>query len=81
MQTELDDYHLAQRAVADLKTAVLRYLEQQDDGATNATIGRALGIYFGHKGHVGHVSRALLDLLEHEGLVEQDPNSKVWTAT
>lgn len=73
---------MAQRAVADLKAAVLRFLRKHGTaGATNAEIGKALGIYFGHKGHVGHVSRAILDQLEKESLVRQEPESKRWFAT
>lgn len=73
-------YLLAQRAIADLKAAVLMLLEQADDGSglANVTIGRKLGIYTGHKGHEGHVSRTMLALLEAEGVVRQDSKTKLW---
>jgi hypothetical protein len=73
-------YHLAQRAVADLKAAIVMVLEQSDAGSglANAEIGRRLGIYTGHKGHEGHISRTMLALLEAEGVVRQDRESKLW---
>ena len=75
-------YHLAQRAMADLKAAVLRIIsESGPDGLTNAEIGRALGIYSGHVGHQGHIPRSLLALMEAEGVVKQHASSKRWRAT
>lgn len=72
-------YQTAQRAVADLKWAVLETLNAaSSDGLSNAEIGRSLGIYAGHKGHEGHVSRTMLALLEAEGVVEQDASTKRW---
>ena len=73
-------YHLAQRAMADLKSAVHLVLVQGPaSGLTNAQVGRTLGIYGGHVGHEGHVSRVLLAELEGEGVAQQDPASKRWT--
>ena len=76
-----DEYRVAQRAIADLKAAVLAYVTRRGP-ARNSDIGRALGIHFGHgedEGrHVGHVSRSILRLLEDEGLVVQDEN-KSWS--
>lgn len=76
-----DEYRVAQRAIADLKAAVLTYVKTHGP-VRNSDIGRALGIYFGHgedEGrHVGHVSRSILRLLEDEGLVVQD-ESKGWS--
>jgi hypothetical protein len=67
-------YHQAQRAIADLKAAVLHTLGSQgNEGMTNAELGRRLGIYAGHRGHEGHISRTMLALLEAEGVVDQDP--------
>src|SRR5262245_45671378 len=70
-------YHLAQRAMADLKAAVLRVItEGPPEGLTNAEIGRARGIYTGNIGHKGHIPRALLALMECEGVVRQHAESK-----
>ncbi len=72
-------YHLAQSAIADLKSAVYLALESAgSDGLSNAELGRSLGIYAGHVGHEGHISRTLLALLESEGVVIQEPESKRW---
>jgi DNA-binding IclR family transcriptional regulator len=72
-------YRAAQRALADLKGAIHETLALcQDGGMTNAEIGRALGIYAGHVGHEGHVSRTLLAMMESDGTVEQDGDSKRW---
>ena len=69
----------AQRALADLKGAIYETLSAAPDGGlTNAEIGRALGIYAGHVGHEGHVSRTLLALMESDGVAEQDEDSKRW---
>lgn len=73
-----EHYRIAQRALADLKAAVLVVLNgAPETGMSNADIGRTLGIYAGHKGHEGHIPRTLLDMLEEEGLVEQDSLSLI----
>jgi len=73
-------YPLAQRAMADLKAAVFILLKNGPAaGLRNADIGRTLGIYAGHVEHEGHISRTLLALMEKEGVVQQDPQSKRWT--
>ncbi len=46
---------------------------------TNAAIGRTLGIYAGHKGHEGHMSRTVLAMLEQEGVVEQNSADRTWS--
>lgn len=75
-----DAYHIAQRALADLKAAVRITLEKSSNpGMSNAEIGRTLGIYAGHVGHEGHISRTILALLENEGVVEQNVETKRWT--
>ena len=75
-----EPYHLAQGAIADLKAAVLYLLtDAQDGGMSNAQIGRSLGIYTGHVGHEGHISRTLLAIMESEAVVEQDKSTKKWT--
>ena len=77
----LDPYQAAQRAIADLKAAVRQVLAGADaQGLKNAEIGRILGIYQGYgKGeHEGHISRALLAMLEEEGVATQNPDTKRW---
>jgi len=73
-----DDYLKAQVALAGLKGAVHSLLSKNPQGLSNAEIGRALGIYQGHKGHEGHISRTVLAFLEAEGTVEQNVETKVW---
>jgi len=76
----MSPYHLAQRAVADLKAAVFSLLESAGkEGLTNAEIGRRLGIYAGHLGHEGHIPRTMLALMESEGAVVQEPDTKRWS--
>lgn len=75
----LDAYQLAQRAMADLKTAVFGVLSVAGEaGLRNADIGRSLGIYAGHEEHEGHIPRTILAMMQAEGVVEQDPGSKRW---
>jgi hypothetical protein len=38
-----------------------------------------LGIYQGHIGHEGHVSRTILGLLEAEQVVVQNKETKLWS--
>jgi hypothetical protein len=77
MQSE--EYRRAQLAIAELKSAVVAFLERAQKGATNAQIGRSLGIYGGHKGHEGHISRTILAMLEGEGVVQQKEADRTWT--
>jgi hypothetical protein len=76
MNTSL--YTRAQRAMADLKGAVYELLASSDSSLTNAEIGRRLGIYQGHVGHEGHISRTVLGLLENEEVIVQDKETKTW---
>ncbi|WP_267402224.1 MULTISPECIES: hypothetical protein [unclassified Chryseobacterium] len=73
-------YQIAQRALADLKSAIFILLtDAGENGMTNAEIGRKLGIYHGHSGkHEGHISRALLEIMNGEGVVIQDTSTKRW---
>jgi hypothetical protein len=72
-------YLLAQSAMANLKAAVYQVLaEAPTEGLKNSDIGRMLGIYMGHVEHEGHISRTLLALMEAEGVVEQDKDTKAW---
>lgn len=77
---EIAAYRLAQKAMVDLKTAVYFMISiGPKEGYTNAEIGRKLGIYAGHVGHEGHISRTILGLLESEGILDQEQESKKWT--
>lgn len=77
-----DAYAVAQRAMADLKSAVFAELEASGNtGLRNADVGRALGIYTGHEKHEGHISRTLLAIMEAEGVAVQDKESKLWRLT
>lgn len=72
-------YLLAQTAMAHLKAAVYQVLRQGPErGLKNSDIGRLLGIYMGHVEHEGHIPRTLLALMESEGVVEQDQDTKAW---
>lgn len=72
-------YLLAQKAMAQLKAAIHMVLNDSPAGLKNSEIGRVLGIYMGHVEHEGHIPRTLLAIMEAEGVVEQDGNTKVWT--
>lgn len=70
---------LAQDAMANLRGAVhLLLANDGSEGLSNAQIGRSLGIYSGHVGHEGHISRTILALMEAEGVVRQDTKTKRW---
>ncbi len=73
-------YRIAQKAVADMKAAIVMLLRERDtaQGLRNVDIGRRLGIYDGHAGHEGHISRTMLALLESDGIVTQDADTKRW---
>ena len=72
-------YLLAQTAIAQLKAAIYTVLkESPENGLTNVEIGRLLGIYMGHKGHQGHMPRILLAMMESEGAVAQNEETKRW---
>jgi hypothetical protein len=71
-------YSRAQLAIAELKGAVYELLAEAPDGMPNSEVGRNLGIYQGHVGHEGHISRTVLAMLEAEEVVVQDKATKVW---
>ena len=76
----MDAYRRSQIALADLKASIYEVLASRpNDGLSNAQIGRTLGIYTGHVGHEGHISRTLLAIMEHEGVVEQNRDTKRWS--
>lgn len=79
--SESETYHIAQSAISDLKAAIYALLENSSkDSLSNAEIGKSLGIYSGHIGHEGHISRTLLAMMGEEGVVEQDEDKK-WHLT
>jgi hypothetical protein len=71
-------YSRAQHAIAELKAVVYELLAGSEKPLTNAAIGRRLGIYHGHVGHEGHISRTILKLLESDEVIVQDPKTKTW---
>lgn len=76
---DVQAYQQAQRAIADLKAAIALLLaDAPAEGLKNVEIGHALGIYAGHKGHVGHIPRTLLSWMEAEGMVRQNVSTKRW---
>lgn len=78
--TDSNDNQLAQRAIADLMAAVFSAV-CRNLALTNAQLGRMMGIYSGHVGHEGRISRTLLGLLEKEGVIEQNNSDKTWHPT
>ncbi len=75
-----DAYAKAQLAMANMKAAIYTLLQYgHQTGMRNADIGRALGIHAGHVEHEGHIPRTLLALMEKEGVVKQDPQTKLWS--
>ncbi len=76
----MDPYFMAQTAIANLKSAVRVTLENGPArGMSHVQIGKTLGIHAGHVGHAGHIPRTLLALLDSEGVVQQDPDTKLWS--
>ena len=72
-------YTRAQRALAELKGTVRELLSENPKGLRNSEVGRSLGIYQGHSGaQEGHISRTLLEALQHEGVVVQNSKTKLW---
>lgn len=71
-------YTAAQRAMAELKGAIYDVLKTNPDGLRNVDIGEKLGIYTGHERHEGHISRTLLAIMESEGVVVQNEDTKIW---
>jgi len=71
-------YTRAQHAIADLKGTVYELLASSETPLSNADIGRRLGIYHGHVGHEGHISRTVLKLLESDEVIVQDEKTKTW---
>jgi DNA-binding IclR family transcriptional regulator len=82
MTTDVTAYARAQHAVAELKTAILEQISKAGEtGLRNADIGHALGINKGYAGRgrqEGQIPRTLLNAMEEEGVVEQNPTTKRW---
>jgi len=74
-----DAYEMAQLALAQMKAAVYMVLaSNRSNGLRNVDIGRSLRIYHGHARHEGHISRSLLAMMENDGVIEQDDQTKTW---
>lgn len=77
-------YAKAQEGVTILKEAIYIFLaERGDEGASNAEIGRALGIYTGYstrerepqkKAQEGHLPRTILGYMETDEVVFRKDN-------
>lgn len=71
-------YFKAQQGMALMKDAVYILLKDcSPKGERNVDIGKSLGIYGGHKGHEGHISRTILETMQSEGVIEQRED-KLW---
>src|SRR5262245_37861189 len=72
-------YRRAQRAMAELKAATVDLLATAGaEGLRNSQIGRLLGIYQGHVRHQGHISRTILEMLQADGIAEQNGQGGPW---
>jgi len=70
-------YFQAQKGLVLLKSSIHTLLSAKyPSGLRNVDIGKALGIYTGHKGHEGHISRTLLEIMQNEGVIEQKEDKK-----
>jgi len=79
MIDEISPYLKAQMAIAYMKAAVHETLQSAPEGGLkNVEIGRKLGIYMGHVEHEGHIPRTILAMMEAEGVVEQNADTKTW---
>ena len=75
-------YYQAQKGLALLKSAIYELLaEKHPLGLRNVDIGKALGIYYGHIGHEGHIPRTLLEIMQTEGVIEQKEDKKWYIKT
>ena len=71
-------YYKAQHGISLIKDAVYTLLKDSyPEGLRNVDIGKSLGIYSGHKGHEGHISRTILEMMQSEGVIEQRED-KLW---
>ena len=71
-------YYKAQLGMTQIKEAIYSLLKENlPKGLRNVDIGKSLGIYGGHKGHEGHISRTILEIMQSEGVIEQRED-KLW---
>lgn len=71
-------YFKAQHGITLIKDGVYILLRDNfPNGLRNVDIGKSLGIYSGHKGHEGHISRTVLEMMRSEGVIEQRED-KLW---
>jgi len=76
----MTSYEKAQLAISSLKGAIYEVLEQApESGLKNVEIGKKLGIYMGHIGHEGHISRTCLETMKNEGVVKQNEETRTWS--
>ena len=69
---------LAATGLAQIKTAILLYLEQHPDGAKNSAVATDLGLRSGLKGlHKNYLTWSILDLMVDEGLVRVQMDARV----
>ena len=78
MTNRNDLYTRAQAAITEIESAILELLTANPSGLTNSEIGRRLGIYFGHDGHEGHISRSILAVMQTKGIVRQQSKRGPW---
>ena len=72
-------YMKAQVAIAHLKAAVYETLQSAPvGGLKNVEAGRKLGIDMGNVDHEGHIPRTILAMMEAEGVLEQNADTKAW---
>lgn len=72
-------YANAQAAMESLKSAAYRVLlDPAPHSFKNVDVGKTLGIHASHVRHEGHIPRTLLAIVESEGVVKQDTDTKSW---
>ena len=72
-------YRRAQRAPAELRAAAAEILATAaPKGLRKSQVGRLLGIYRGHVRHQGHISRTVLEMLQEDGVAEQNGERGHW---
>lgn len=76
--TDIQAFEEAQKAILQLKIAIVRTLQGHPDGLSTTEIARKLGINQGYNdGHTGEIPRTLLERLQQEGIVVRD-GEKNW---
>ncbi len=73
---------LAQDGLAKIEEAILGLLEGHPQGLGNSQMANMLGLRSSFKGgHKNHLTHSVLGGLLARGLVEQDDDTKLYTAT